>query len=356
MKSEQNTKTIDPPPIPTRPNASQVEIFEELSKDPYFQYIVQKEVENRTRAQLGWWWKFIGGALGVIIAAFSFIGYRESANLAAKKSDLEKTIEQVNASAATAKNEINKNVDITKDAVKDINKAGREAQDRIDEGKRGSKELIDQERQAVQDLVDRLFRNYEKTQSLFQEQNKKTLADNQQTTKEGETVNARVADSLKKNEEYIRTLEEEKQKLANQIESAMGQLKQIQSQGILAQRLTGMESELTKARAFEFVFLQARDSKQVEIYNPAKPNTPYNITFTCNGLANNGLKLTILVDGRQQPQVEPVLAAGTRRPIEGTDGLYFEVVAVRHRTLAHDFGMLKVYYRNASSEMQIASQ
>ena len=356
MNSEQNTKMRDQSPISTRPNASQVEMFEELSKDPYFQYIDQKEVETRTRAQLGWWWKFIGGALSVVIAAVSFIGYREFTSLAAKKSDLEKTIEQVQASAATAKDQISKNVDTTQDAVKEINKAGQEAQNRIDEGKRGSKELIDQERQAVQDLVDRLFRNYEKTQSLFQEQNKKTLADNQQTTKDGQTVNAEVANSLKKNEEYISHLKEEKQKLAAQIESAMGQLKQIQSQGVLAQRLTGMESELTKARAVEFVFLEARKSKQVEIYNPANPSAPYKITFTCNGLATDGLKLTILLDGRQEPQLEPVLAGGAKRPILGADGLYYEVVAVRHRTMAHDFAMLKVYYRNASNEMQIASQ
>src|SRR5436853_5887207 len=101
----------------------------------------------------------------------------------------------------------------------------------------------------------------------------------------------------------------------------MGQLKQIQSQGVLAQRLTGMETELTKARSFEFVFLEARKSKQVEMYNSANPKAPYKITFTCNGLATDGLKLTILVDGRQQPQIEPVLAGGAKRPIDGTNGL-----------------------------------
>jgi outer membrane murein-binding lipoprotein Lpp len=356
MNSEHNTKMSDQPLIPTRPNASQVEMFEDLSKDPYFQYIVQKEVETRTRAQLGWWWKFIGGALGLIIAVFSFIGYRESSNLAAKKSELEKTIEQVRASASTAKDEISKNVDITQDAVREINRAGQEAKDRINEGKQGSKELIDQERQAVQDLVDRLFRNYEKTQSLFRVENEKTLADNQRTTEAGKKVNTEVATSLQTNKDYIQTLEKEKQKLAEQITAAMEKLKDIQSRGRLAEKLTGMESELKKAQAFEFVFLEARKSKQVEIYNSANPSAPYKITFTCNGLATDGLKLTILLDGRQEPQLEPVLAGGSKRPILGADGLYYEVVAVRHRTLAHDFAMLKVYYRNASNEMQIASQ
>src|SRR5262245_20130934 len=185
---------------------------------------------------------------------------------------------------------------------------------------------------------------------MFLDANQAALAANQKVTDRGEQVinhGTEVLDSVtQKQKAFDRTAAQTIERLA-EIERGGEQLK----------RLVTLESDLRRTKTFAFVMLESNQSKPVVLADPLMPGVAIRLKLSTTRLKDR-FDLRIDADGTSEHQDEQNLITGDMRAIRllNDKGLAFEVVAVRHRRLAYDFVMLRIFFADAPVTALVQNQ
>ena len=328
----------------SKPKKRKIDLINKLSEDPYFDQVVERMAQEKARNYLNLWWKIIGGTLGVIVTLLTLIGYKEYADIKEKRDAVQTKIEDVNRAANSA----NSTADALVKAKKDIDSNVSDSQALLSHAQKE----VEQSRADNEATIARMFSTYDRTQAMFEEQNRATLRDNQKTTEDGrrtiEAANKTITDFQAAAVDLFKTLQTQQDKFEKLHKEALKDLQEIKDQGDQAKRLTGLEVSLKRAKSFNFVMLQSDETRSIEVADPLSPQTLVRIKFSTRQIKDR-FDLRIDVENSTEHQDEQNLIQGDVRSIKALEdkGFAFEVTAVRHRVLAHDFVMLKVFINDA---------
>lgn len=327
------------------PNAA---LIAALGQDPYFLYMIEQEAQERTRKHLELWWKIIAGVSAFILLALSAFGIYTAGDLSTKKKDLDTQITKVNTAAAEAIDS-KKSIDNSKTEIdRNVGESGRLVKE--------AKGLIIDTKNDLKQEINSLFERYNHTQEKFEAENKKTLDENKAVTTEATTAVNSVNGSLSLADTKIKDMKNAEiafKKKTDQIltefeERAVeiyAKLRKIELSGEQAKQLETLKLELRKAKIFNFVMLQSNDTKRIEILDPLDLQNRIGLKFSTGRLGSRfDLRVEDTADGSTFKDYTN-LSQGDIQPIDFLKhkGFAFEVVALRHRFLTHDFAMLKIF-------------
>src|SRR5215471_12383405 len=235
-----------------------IALIDELLAHPYFLYKVEQEAEARSRDYLRLWWKIISGALAVIIAILTFIGYREFTDLAKKKAELVGDVTKVQSAAAAADEGISK-----------LEKTGKQLDSEI-AGKRDEfLRQSNQQRTEYETATNRLFDGYssflqssEAASRNFLDDVKKETAqavmNATKATTDAQSLVTQAGDNIKEiNGLRAKFDQVYKESVENFTDFEKTRFAELNRRAKQADRLTTLETSLVNAKSFDFIMLES---------------------------------------------------------------------------------------------------
>jgi hypothetical protein len=328
-------------PIPGPFSSIASDLISDIAKDQNFSSMVEREVQTQVHAQLQFWWKVASAVAFVIVSTLSFAGYREYAHFDAyvteKEKDLNDRLNRLNQIANDAQQrgtELRGYVDQSR-AV--LASADRQATASRDE----SHMLLDEGKNQIRAMTEQLMSGYQSQGQVFLAANQAALAANQQATHDGR-------DLIKQGQTVLDSVTAQQRQFEETARETFSKLAEIQRDGEQLKRLATLETELKQAKTFAFVMLESNQSKPVALADPLMPGRTIRLKLSTGDLKDR-FDLRIDADGTSEHQDEENLITGDTRSIRvlKDKNLSFEVVAVRHRKLAYDFVMLRIFFADA---------
>lgn len=329
-------------------NAVDADLVAKVVEHELFRLRLGQEVQVRTRAELGFWWKIVGSGLAALIIILTYFGAKEIANINGMRDDISKSI-------AEAKLDIDRNkmdMDKTRNNLTDsVDKTVKQIED--SKGKvESDKDSIQQVRTSVEGIQNQLDFVIEKRKFEID----KAIGSINERMKASQTLlgDAQLlSDQLKKDniEGKIETLKTKNDEASKNISDIKGQIEEARallkaSIGEMS-NLQSLSEEVGKTKTFAYLLLESRGQTQTKLANYKNPKIVYTVTLTTKGLRSEKPLIIQVSDnnGNKFPdQEQRVNKSNVSFLIDNTNGtLMCEVMAIHRYSLLYNFMALKIY-------------
>lgn len=316
------------------------DLITKVVQHDYFKFLVEKEVQAQTQAQLSLWWKIVVGILTVvlaILAAFGIPEYLRFRNLVANIQTIRDTL---NDKAAA----VDKQLTAANELENRVNRQVTDVSQHVTEAEKNTSRSVDLVKSS-QDLLSQGASAINSSMSLVagQEQNLANLAKSLKDANESIEARLKLLPNRDELEKTKKDIDQTKDRVAadyNEIDEK-------------AKKVGNLDEQLNKVKTLAFVFLQAGDPRERVVSDYKDLSKKQNVVFIAKKIKKS-LDLTVELEGKEQQF--SYLKEGDERRIRDTDNLWFKVEAIRQRYLlfAHPFAILRVFVKDEDQKVSAA--